>query len=52
MRTNLKPATAVVFLLFIALSFPLVAQTQSGSSPIESKFATVEGVKIHYLTAG
>jgi len=29
-----------------------LAQTQSGDNSIESKFATVDGIKIHYLTAG
>ena len=35
------------------LLLPLaVARAQSADGAIESKFATVEGVKIHYLTAG
>src|SRR5256884_1270542 len=50
MRTNLRPSAAVIFLLFIAVSFSAGAQT--GDNSIESKFATVEGIKIHYLTAG
>src|SRR6266404_6381179 len=50
MRTNLRPSAAVIFLLFIAVSFSAGAQT--GDNSIESKFATVEGIKIHYLRAG
>jgi pimeloyl-ACP methyl ester carboxylesterase len=52
MRNDLRASTAVVFLLFLAVSFPAVAQTEPGGKPIESKFATVEGVKIHYLRTG
>jgi pimeloyl-ACP methyl ester carboxylesterase len=52
MRTNQKLATAIVSSLFVGLSFPVVAQAQSAGSSIESKFATVEGIKIHYLSAG
>ena len=52
MRTNLRPSTAVVLLLFIAVSFSAGAQTQPAGNSIESKFATVEGIKIHYLRAG
>jgi pimeloyl-ACP methyl ester carboxylesterase len=52
MKTDLKLTTAVVLSLFIAVSFSAVAQTQSGDNSIESKFATVEGIKIHYLRAG
>jgi len=48
MRMNLKLAAAVASSLFLAVSFPAAAQEQ----PIESKFATVDGIKIHYLTAG
>jgi pimeloyl-ACP methyl ester carboxylesterase len=52
MRTHQKLATAIVSSLFVGLSFPVVAQAQSAGSSIESKFATVEGIKIHYLSAG
>jgi len=52
MRTNWKPATAIVSWLFLAVSFAAMAQAQSAGSAIESKFATVEGIKIHYLSAG
>jgi pimeloyl-ACP methyl ester carboxylesterase len=52
MRINLGPRIAIVFWLFALLPFPLLAQTQSESKSIESKFATVDGIKIHYLTSG
>lgn len=52
MRSNLRFTCAVVSLLFIAMPFPLSALTQPGASAIQSKFASVDGVKIHYLMAG
>ena len=52
MRTILRPSAAVIFLLFIAVSFSAAAQTQHGGNSIESKFVTVDGIKIHYLKAG
>ena len=52
MRNNLRPSPSVIFLLLIAGSLPLVAQTAPSGKQIESKFATPEGVKIHYLRAG
>lgn len=43
----------VVFLaVLVATSFPLMAEKQPGVNPIESRFAEVDGIKIHYLTAG
>ena len=50
MRTNVRRAI-IVFSVFAA-SIPISAQTQSLGNSIESKFATAEGMKIHYLTAG
>lgn len=50
MRTVLRLGTAVVFFLFIVLPFSALAEPNS--RPIKSKFATVEGIKIHYLSAG
>lgn len=50
MGANLK-MSAVVSSLLIAMSLSAAAQSRSADS-IESKFATVEGLKIHYLTAG
>jgi hypothetical protein len=52
MRTNLRLASAIVFSLFLARSFRAVAQAQSDANSIESKFATIDGIKIHYLAAG
>lgn len=51
MRANLRSTSAVVFLL-IAMSFTTMAQTSPGANSIQSKFATVDGIKVHYLTAG
>jgi len=51
MRTNLRLTVAFASLLFLAIAAPGVAQTNATTS-IESKFATVDGIKIHYLTAG
>ena len=51
MPTNFK-LTAAVLPLFVVLSVPLLSQTPATRTSIESKFATVEGMKIHYLTAG
>lgn len=51
MRANLRSTSAVVFLL-IAMSFTTMAQTSPGANSIQSKFAMVDGIKVHYLTAG
>lgn len=50
MRINRRLAAAFSF--FTAVSFQARAQIQSVGNSIESRFATVEGIKIHYLTAG
>ena len=52
MRTYLQVTTAIVLSILIAVSFPAVGQTRAGGGSIESKFATVGGIKIHYLSAG
>lgn len=52
MRTNLRLTSAIVLSFFVAVPFRAVAQTPSGANSIESKFATVDGIKIHYLAAG
>lgn len=52
MRTVFHLKAAIIFGMFIAISFPVVGQTRAGNKPIESKFATVDGIKIHYLSAG
>jgi pimeloyl-ACP methyl ester carboxylesterase len=51
MSNKLRVTAAILFSLLSAVSFPLL-QAQSASSPIESKFATVDGIKTHYLSAG
>jgi pimeloyl-ACP methyl ester carboxylesterase len=51
MRTGFR-LTVIVFSLFIAISVPAVGQANSGVNSIESKFATVDGIKVHYLSAG
>ena len=50
MRTRFRPAS-ILFSIFFAISIPAVGQTPDGNS-IESKFEIVDGIKIHYLTAG
>jgi pimeloyl-ACP methyl ester carboxylesterase len=51
MRTNVR-LTALLLSLVPFLSFHAAGQTQSGASTIQSKYAAVDGTKIHYLTAG
>ena len=51
MPSSVKLTIAIAFSLFVVSPF-VVAQTKSSDSSIESKFAMVEGIKIHYLTAG
>jgi pimeloyl-ACP methyl ester carboxylesterase len=50
MRANLKLKT-VVFLAFL-LTAAVAAVSQTSPNAIESKFGEVDGIKIHYLTAG
>ena len=52
MRNNHQVKTAVVFATLIAVCFPAAAQTTAAGNSIESKFATVDGMRIHYLSAG
>src|SRR5215467_13423806 len=53
MKTKLKLGTTVVFLaVLLAGSYPAMAQSKPAPNAIESRFAEVEGIKIHYLTAG
>jgi pimeloyl-ACP methyl ester carboxylesterase len=53
MKAGLRVGITVVFLaaLFFA-SFRAVAQAKAEPSAIESRSAQVEGIKLHYLTAG
>ena len=50
-RWILGLAVTVFALLFVG-SIPVAAATDEGASPITSHFATVEGIRIHYLSAG
>jgi pimeloyl-ACP methyl ester carboxylesterase len=51
MPNKLRVTTAILFFVLTAVS-SAVLQAQPASSLIESKFATVDGIKIHYLSAG
>jgi pimeloyl-ACP methyl ester carboxylesterase len=53
MRTCLKLEITVLFFVFLlAPSFRATAQIQHVPNAIDSRFADVEGTKLHYLTAG
>jgi len=53
MKMRLKLGTAVLFLtVLLARSFPAIAQSKPSPNAIQSHFAQVEGIKLHYLTAG
>ena len=52
MRAYLQVTATIVLSTLIAVSLPAVGQTPAGDGSIESKFATVDGIKLHYLTAG
>jgi pimeloyl-ACP methyl ester carboxylesterase len=57
MRANLRLAAGVFLGFLLAASVAAISQTtssqvQSGPSAIESRFGVVDGIKIHYLTAG
>jgi pimeloyl-ACP methyl ester carboxylesterase len=53
MKTSLKLELTIIFLaVFLAASLPAMAQTKPAPDAIESRFAEIEGMKLHYLTAG
>src|SRR4029077_6234837 len=53
MRTSLKLEITALFLaILLAPFFRATAQTQHAPNTIDSRFADVEGTKLHYLTAG
>jgi pimeloyl-ACP methyl ester carboxylesterase len=53
MRLCLKLETAIVFAaVLLAANLSAMAQTPPNPNAIESRFADVEGIKLHYLTAG
>jgi len=51
MRNNLRQ-TSILFSIFIAVSLQALRQTNAAGNSIESKFATVDGIRIRYLIAG
>src|SRR5262245_41738599 len=53
MKVGLRPGlTAALLALVVGASSPAKAQTDPGPSAIASRFAQVEGLKLHYLAAG
>lgn len=52
MRAQLKLQAGVLFGFVLAASVAAMSQIKPGSDAIESRFGTVDGIKIHYLTAG
>jgi pimeloyl-ACP methyl ester carboxylesterase len=53
MRTSLKLEITALFLaILLAPFFRATAQTQHVPNTVDSRFADVEGTKLHYLTAG
>jgi pimeloyl-ACP methyl ester carboxylesterase len=51
MRTN-SWKTSILFLMFIAVSLEATGQANPEANSIQSKFATIDGIRIHYITAG
>jgi hypothetical protein len=52
MRVDLRLQTGVFLGLLLAATVAAMSQTKSGPDTIESRFGEVDGIKIHYLTAG
>jgi pimeloyl-ACP methyl ester carboxylesterase len=53
MKTSLRLKMTVVSLaVLLAALLPAMARSRPGPNTIESRFAQVEGIKLHYLTAG
>jgi pimeloyl-ACP methyl ester carboxylesterase len=53
MKTSFRPdATALLLTAVLGAASPVLAQPKLGGGAIESRFADVEGVRFHYLTAG
>jgi pimeloyl-ACP methyl ester carboxylesterase len=52
MRADLKLKAGVVLSFVLAATAAAMSQTKTGSNVIESRFGVVDGIKIHYLTAG
>jgi pimeloyl-ACP methyl ester carboxylesterase len=52
MKANLKLRGGVIAGWLLTVAIAAAAQTKSGAEAIQSRFGEVDGVKIHYLTAG
>jgi pimeloyl-ACP methyl ester carboxylesterase len=52
MRLILRLTLSLFCSLLVGMLFPIAAQTPPPANAIQSKFATVDGIRIHYLTAG
>ena len=52
MRVDLRLQTGVLLGLLLAATVAAMSQTKSGPDAIASRFGEVDGIKIHYLTAG
>src|SRR5580704_19698036 len=52
MRADLKLQAGVFIGFLLAVTVAAMSQTKSGPDEVESRFGEVDGIKIHYLTAG
>jgi len=53
MKRDFKLALAVILpAIFFAACFPVLAQSEQANGTIASRMAEVDGLKLHYLTAG
>jgi len=53
MKTRFRPNVTVILLsALLGAAPPVLGQAKPGGSAIESRFADVEGMRFHYLTAG
>src|SRR4030095_2323606 len=53
MKTRFRlDSTMVLLAALLAAASPVLAQAKPAASAIESRFADVEGLRLHYLTAG
>lgn len=51
-NTRTFPFVIAVLLLFLCVHLPAMAQSAAEGNSISSRTATVDGIKLHYLTAG
>jgi pimeloyl-ACP methyl ester carboxylesterase len=52
MNIGCKSRTFLILFAYLFAALPALAQSQTGANTIVSRTAEVEGVKLHYLTAG